>query len=158
MPCAFRRSDTILPMNHSPLFLGADHAGFKLKEAIKSGLAKKGVVVTDLSLVFKDGDDYPAIGRRVALRVTRSANSRGLIVCGTGVGVAIAANRVKGIRAVDGHSVDEVKRTRNDENVNVLTLSGWKMKPAMALKMISAFLATPFSTAERHHRRVKQLG
>lgn len=145
-------------MNLPPLFLGADHAGFKLKETIKSMLAKKGIAVVDLSPVFTDGDDYPKIGRRLALHVARSANSRGLIVCGTGVGVAIAANRVKGIRAVDGHSIEEIKHTRNDEDVNVLTLSGWKMKPTMAMTLIHAFLATPFSKAERHRRRVKQLG
>lgn len=145
-------------MNHPPLFLGADHAGFKLKEAIKNGLAKKDVLVVDLSPVFKDGDDYPAIGKKVATHVAKNREARGLIVCGTGVGVAIAANRVKGIRAVDGHSVEEIQHTRNDENVNVLTLSGWKMKPDMALKIVAAFLSTPFSTAERHRRRLKQLG
>lgn len=145
-------------MNHPPLFLGADHAGFKLKEAIKQGLAKKGVDVVDLSPVFKDSDDYPAIGKKVATHVAKNKDARGLIVCGTGVGVAIAANRIKGVRAVDGHSVDEVKRTRNDEDVNVLTLSGWNMKPTMAMTLINAFLSTPFSSAERHRRRVKQLG
>ena len=144
-------------MNHPPLFLGADHAGFTLKEAIKTGLAKKGIAAVDLSPTFKEGDDYPAIGKKVAAHVAKNKGARGLIVCGTGVGVAIAANRVNGVRAVDGHSVEEVKRTRNDEDVNVLTLSGWKMKPTMAMKIIDAFLATPFSTAERHRRRVKQL-
>ncbi|MFH1078039.1 MAG: RpiB/LacA/LacB family sugar-phosphate isomerase [Patescibacteria group bacterium] len=144
-------------MKKQTIVLGADHAGFELKESMKTHLLKRGMEVYDLSPRFEDGDDYPAIGRTVAKTVAAAAKVRGLLVCGSGVGVAIAANRVKGARAVDGHTAAEVKRAREHNDVNILTLSGTDLTTAAAAKIVDVFLATPASTAARHRRRVEQL-
>ncbi|MBU1349121.1 RpiB/LacA/LacB family sugar-phosphate isomerase [Patescibacteria group bacterium] len=145
-------------MSMQTIVMGADHAGFALKEAVKVHLIRRGAEVRDLSPRFTASDDYPAIGRKVATAVAKDRNARGILVCGSGVGVAIAANRVRGARAVDGHTPTKTKLAREHNDVNILTLSGWSMKPAAAAKLVDVFLSTPASTAARHRRRVKQLG
>jgi ribose 5-phosphate isomerase B len=145
-------------MKTQTIYLGADHAGFALKEKVKLGLLGLGHEVHDTSPRLKEGDDYPLRGRKVAKLVAKDAKSRGILVCGSGVGVAIAANRVKGVRAFDGHTVAEVKMAREHNDANVLTLSGWKTSVNDAMKLVDAFLKTPSSTAARHQRRIKQLG
>jgi len=144
-------------MTTQTIVLGADHAGFTLKEKVRRELLRRGCDVHDATPRFKAGDDYPLAGRKVAKLVAKDKKSRGIIVCGSGVGVAIAANRIKGIRAMDGHAPAEVKLAREHNDVNVLTLSGWKMSAIAAMKLVDAFLKTPFSNAARHRRRVKQL-
>jgi ribose 5-phosphate isomerase B len=139
------------------LYLGADHAGFKLKEKLKPFLLKMGFAVKDLTPKFVPGDDYPRIGEAMAKRTARDKKSFGVLVCGSGVGVAIAANRIKGSRAVEGYSVPQVKLAREHNDVNVLTLGGWNTNQWKARKLIRAFLSTKASTAKRHKRRVKQL-
>lgn len=139
------------------LFLGADHAGFALKEKLVPLLRKQGYDVRDLTPVFEEGDDYPPIGKAVARRVAGS-HAKGVLICGSGVGVAIAANRIKGARAVEAHSGQQIKKAREHNDVNVLTLSGWNNTAAKAMKFIRTFAQTPFSTAARHRRRVKELG
>jgi ribose 5-phosphate isomerase B len=145
-------------MKTQTIVLGADHAGFALKERVKRELLDRGCDVHDATPRFKAGDDYPLAARKVAKLVSKDTKDRGILVCGSGVGVAIAANRMKGIRAMDGHAVAEVKLAREHNDVNVLTLSGWKMSLKDAMKLADAFLTTPFSNAARHLRRVKQLG
>jgi ribose 5-phosphate isomerase B len=145
-------------MKNIPIIIGADHAGFALKEKIKLSLAAKQVTLRDLTPTFVDGDDYPKVGFDVARAVSKNPKARGILVCGSGIGIAIAANRINGARAFDAHSVEEVKLAREHNDANVIVLSGWKMKNAEALKMIEAFLTTPFSKVVRHKRRVKELG
>ncbi len=145
-------------MKQSYIVIGADHAGFALKEKIKQALTSERMEVRDLTPNFVDGDDYPKVGFEVARAVSKNPKVRGILVCGSGVGISIAANRVKGTRAFDAHSVDEVKLAREHNDVNIIALSGWKMKNTEALKMIEAFLTTAFSKAARHKRRVKLLG
>jgi len=141
------------------LLLAADHAGFALKEKLIPPLVKRGYEVCDFTPKFKDGDDYPLVARSLAAGVQGSKYAaRGILICGSGVGVCIAANRYKGIRAGAGHDVAEVKLARQHNDLNVLCLSGWKTKLADALKLIDAFLKTKASPAARHKRRVKQLG
>jgi ribose 5-phosphate isomerase B len=140
------------------LYLGADHAGWKLKEALKPKLRKLGISIQDLTPAFMPGDDYPWIAESVAKKVVKQKTSMGLLLCGSGVGMAIAANRIKGARAVEGYAVHQVKLSRQHNDANVLTVGNWHTKPADALKLIKAFLSTKASTAERHKRRVKQLG
>ena len=152
--------------------IAADHAGYKLKQKLAAELVKKGYDVHDLSPHFKDGDDYPgvadALARLVARRTSQSSQApatrdagrgtMGILICGSGIGVCIAANRHKGIRAGAGHDVAEVKLAREHNDINVLCLSGWKTKPADAMKLVEAFLKTKASNAARHKRRIKQLG
>jgi len=154
------------------LYLAADHAGFALKDRIKASLTKQGIKITDLTPVFKDGDDYPLVAQmltkaiasaspQVRLSVVRGTRYevRGLLFCGSGVGVCIAANRRKGIRAAVGHAPDEVKLAREHNDINVLCLSGWNhTDETKAMKLIGIFLKTKRSPAARHVRRIKQLG
>ena len=96
-------------MKQSYIVIGADHAGFALKEKIKQALTSERMEVRDLTPNFVDGDDYPKVGFEVARAVSKNPKVRGILVCGSGVGISIAANRVKGTRAFDAHSVDEVE-------------------------------------------------
>lgn len=140
------------------LYLGADHAGFKLKETLKPKLAKLGLKIHDLTPAFMPGDDYPWIGETVAKRTAKTKDSRGLLVCGSGVGMAIAANRIKGARAVEGYAAHQVKLAREHNDANVLTVGTWHTSDKDALKLIKTFLSTKTSNAKRHQRRVKELG
>ena len=155
------------------ILLAADHAGFALKEKLIPALVKRGYEVCDFTPDFQAGDDYPLVANQLARSLESEVRSpksggrgtryvvrgtKGILVCGSGVGVCIAANRHKGVRAMAGHDVTEVKLAREHNDVNVLCLSGWKTKPADALKLIEVFLKTKTSPAARHERRVKQLG
>lgn len=141
---------------HMTLFLASDHAGFKLKEKIKILLAKQKVTFDDLTPKFKAGDDYPLIAKRLTLKAERG--DKGILVCGSGVGVCIAANRHKGIRAAVGENEIEIKRAREHNDINVLCLSGWDLSAEKAMKIIHAFLKTKKSSSARHLRRIRQLG
>lgn len=140
------------------VFLGADHAGFHLKEQIKPQILKQGYKVIDASSTFVEGDDYPAPASIVAHFVSKTPGSRGVLVCGSGIGVTIAANRVKSIRAFDAFDEKTVKLAREHADANVMSLSGWRLTMKESLKLLDIFFNTPFSKAARHHRRVKQLG
>ncbi|MDD5437633.1 MAG: RpiB/LacA/LacB family sugar-phosphate isomerase [Patescibacteria group bacterium] len=139
------------------IYLAADHAGFALKDRLKAHLSRLGNKLVDLTPIFKDGDDYPGVAKKLTGKLSKAG--RGILFCGSGVGVCIAANRAKGIRAAVGHSTEEVKQAREHNDINVLCLSGWNhADESKAAKMIDAFLKTRASTAARHVRRVKQLG
>lgn len=157
------------------IYLGADHAGFALKEKLKtwltagrdtsrpynngrSAMAGRPYAIIDLSPRFRAGDDYPKHGFAVARRVAKTPGSRGVLVCGSGVGVAIAANRVKGARTFDAYDERAVKHAREHNDANVIALSGWHTPLSKAKKLVGIFLKTKFSSAARHHRRVRQLG
>jgi len=151
------REDGILSTSMKTIIIGADHAGFKLKERLKRELERLQFKVEDLTPQFKKGDDYPPIGMALARRVVKTKHN-GVLVCGSGVGMTIAANRIKGARAVLGHDATEIERARKDDDVNILALSGWKTTLAMALGMVKVFMKTTASKMPRHRRRVKQLG
>ena len=144
-------------MKSPTIYLGADHNGFRLKESLEKWLLARGYCVEDLSTKKAAGDDYPKIGFTVAKAVVKNPGSRGVLICGSGIGVAIAANRVKGIRAAAAHTPAEVKKARADEDLNILTLSGWTMSEKKAVTLLRPFLTAPCSRAARHKRRVKQL-
>jgi ribose 5-phosphate isomerase B len=144
-------------MKHYSIFIGADHAGFELKEKIKRELLKQKISFTDVTPKYAADDDYPAIGKAVAKRVASKKDARGILVCGSGVGISIAANRQKGARAFDAHSIEEVKLAREHNDANIIALSGWNMNLETAAILIKTFFHTPFSKATRHRRRVKQL-
>lgn len=139
-----------------PIYLAADHAGFALKEALKGLLEKNNIPTLDVAPVFKGGDDYPLVVKTFGKAMPK--NGRGILVCGSGVGACIAANRQKGLRAAVAHTEKEVELAREHNDINVLCLSGWNDKPKKVLALIDTFLETPTSKAARHKRRVKQLG
>lgn len=133
------------------IYIAADHAGFKLKQNI----IKKMKNLVDLMPKFKKGDDYPLIAKKLCNTLKKT--DKGILICGSGIGVSIAANKCKGIRAALCHSVNDAKNSRNDENANVLCLSGWSLTTDKALKIIKKWLSTPFNSALRHKRRIKQI-
>ena len=144
------------------IYLGADHGGFHLKEELEKYLAKSGYEVEDQgNNVLDPDDDYPQFAAKVASSVLASEDSeaRGIIVCTGAQGVAIAANRFKGIRASVVWDAHEARMTRNDNDSNVLCLSGRLMadNPSLWQGVVETWLSTPFSHAARHRRRVQEL-
>lgn len=138
------------------LYLGSDHAGYALKEALKKYLAKRFEII-DRTPEYVEGDDYPKIGFEVARLVADQPESRGLLVCGSGIGMSIAANRVKKIRAALVHTPAQAKLSRHDDHANILVLAGRLLSAAKAKTVTDMWLKTPPSSAPRHQRRVKQL-
>jgi ribose 5-phosphate isomerase B len=137
------------------LYLGADHAGFKLKEQVKKYLLSQKVKVTDLgNLKLDKNDDYPDFGFKVAKAVVKDKDSKGILICGTSFGICIVANKVKGIRAVSISNIKDAKISRSHNDANILCLSGWDLKLPMAQKIIKVWLETKFSGASRHIRRL----
>ncbi len=136
--------------------LGADHAGFDLKEELKGRLAAAGHEVTDLGTADRASTDYPDWAMRVAGAVAAGRAERGLLVCGTGVGMAIAANRHRGVRAVATSDLATAELARGHNDVNVLALGARLVAPALALRLVQIFLETPFEGG-RHVDRVAKL-
>jgi RpiB/LacA/LacB family sugar-phosphate isomerase len=138
--------------------IGSDHAGFELKERVKEFLKEKGYEYDDLGAEILDPqDDYPEYGRKVGEAVVSGEYERGIIVCGTGIGIAMAANKVPGVRAAPCNNTELARISREHNDSNVLALSGRMLEERNALDIVSVWLETPFSGAERHVRRIKQL-
>jgi ribose 5-phosphate isomerase B len=138
------------------LAIGSDHGGFALKEAIVRHLKKHRVAVKDFGIFTPDPVDYPDIAKKVSKAVARKSFKFGILVCGTGLGMAITANKVRGIRAVTVHNVFTAKMSRAHNDANVLTLGGRVLDNRSALKIVDTFLATPFEGG-RHLRRVRKI-
>src|SRR3989338_1795543 len=139
------------------IYIGADHAGFKLKEKLKNWLGKKYLEVEDVgALTFNQGDDYPDFAEKVARKVVRE-KSLGILLCGSAQGMCIAANKIKGVRAVVPFSVKEAELARKHTMANIICLSGWYFNPFKAKKLVWTFLRTPFYKDERHIRRVEKI-
>ena len=140
------------------IYLGADHAGFRLKENLKKYLTTKNFKVKDLGNVkFVKTDDYPKFADAVSLAVSRNKNHRGILVCGSGQGMCIAANKHKKIRAAFGYSSKAAKISRLDNDSNILCLAGKVLTTAKAKKIVTTWLETPFSKLARHQRRLQQI-
>ncbi|HEU0050631.1 MAG TPA: RpiB/LacA/LacB family sugar-phosphate isomerase [Patescibacteria group bacterium] len=140
----------------SPLLIGADHAGFSLKEYLKKELLLRGYSVTDATPKFAEGDDYPPIARQVAREIAKG-KKLGILICGTGLGMDIAANRIKGVRAVVIRDEEDAKLSREHNHANILILGGRSTKPEKAKKLVDTWLQATPSREARHLRRVKQL-
>lgn len=138
------------------IILGADHAGFRLKEVLKSHLINAGYIVEDVTPVFRDGDDYPPIAQAMVKRVLKG--DKGILICDTGAGMAIAVNRFKKIRAVPCYSELMARHARTDNDSNILCLGQETTPVSRAIRIVDLWLVTPFSKAARHTRRIKQLG
>jgi RpiB/LacA/LacB family sugar-phosphate isomerase len=137
--------------------LGADHGGFELKEALKQHLRQRGLMVTDFGAKSKDpADDYPDFAVPVALAVAAGQAEFGLLVCTSGVGICIAANKIPGIRAAIADDEKSANLMRRHNDVNVLCLSGDKTSPEAGKKILDAFLAAKFEGG-RHERRVEKM-
>lgn len=137
--------------------IGADHAGCALKQAIARRLASRGVACDDFGTDSDESVDYPDYARLVAQSVASGRADRGILVCGTGVGMAIAANKVPGIRAALANDRDTARLCREHNDANVLTLGARVTSTDEALAMVDLFLETPFAGG-RHQRRVDKIG
>jgi ribose 5-phosphate isomerase B len=136
--------------------LASDHAGFALKSHLVSRLAEQGHDVVDLGTDGPESADYPLYAEPAARLVGSGEADRGVFVCGSGNGVAIVANKVPGVRAVNAHDADEVRLSRRHNDANVLALSGQRLAAAEADAIVQAFLTTDFEGG-RHARRVNQI-
>ena len=136
--------------------LGADHAGVALKDHIKTRLEERGIAYTDFGTSSTDSVDYPDFAERVAREVAGGAFDRGVLVCGTGIGMAMAANKVLGIRAAP--VVDEVSAhmSREHNDANILALGARVTPPELADRLLTLFLDTPFGGG-RHQRRIDKI-
>ena len=137
--------------------VGADHGGFELKTKLVVLLQAKGYEVADLGTHSPQPCDYPMIGYKVAAAVASRKFDRGVLLCKSGIGIAIAANKVPGIRAGVCHNPFEAKRSRAHNDANVLVLGAEKLSEARTKRILETWLATPFESGGRHERRVKQI-
>jgi ribose 5-phosphate isomerase B len=136
--------------------LASDHAGFPLKDHLATSLAAAGHDVLDLGTDSAESVDYPRYAAPAARAVADGDAERGVLVCGSGNGVAIVANKVAGVRAVNAHDAGEAEMARRHNDANVVTLSGARLGPEQADAIVGAFLATDFDGG-RHARRVDQI-
>lgn len=136
--------------------LAADHGGFELKEKVKEYLQQKGIEVLDLGTHNEESVDYPNYGKACGEAVVRGDAERGIVVCGTGIGISIAANKVKGIRCALCTSTFMAEMSRKHNNANVLALGGRILETELALQIVDVWLTTEFEGG-RHQRRVDLL-
>jgi ribose 5-phosphate isomerase B len=140
------------------IYLGADHRGFELKEKMKYWLLDWGYEYEDMGANGLDPqDDYPDYARLVAERVVAGDDHRGIVICGSGIGVAIAANKVVGARAGTATNYEQVTAAVNDEDLNILALPGDYLNENEAKEITQAFLKAKFSQVERHIRRLNKI-
>ena len=136
--------------------LGADHAGYHIKEIIRHFLENAGYPVDDLGTWSEESVDYPDYGKAVADRVAAHQDVYGIAVCGTGMGMSIAANKVAGVRAAVAHNVDTARLAREHNDANVLAMGGRVVNGVEAVEMVQAFLNATFAGG-RHARRVEKI-
>ncbi len=136
--------------------VGSDHAGFDLKEFLKEQLKKEGFEVIDYGTHIKKSVDYPDYAEKVATGIQKKEVSLGILVCGTGIGVSIAANKFRGVRAARCCTVQDAVLAREHNDANVLTLGGRLVGNELALEIAKTFLETPFLKG-RHMRRVNKI-
>ncbi|MDF2950845.1 MAG: ribose-5-phosphate isomerase [Anaerocolumna sp.] len=134
--------------------LGCDHGGFDLMQEVKKHLEDRKIEYKDFGTFTKDSCDYPDYGKKVAEAVISKECELGILICGTGIGISIAANKVKGIRAALCTDCFTAQATREHNNANILAMGGRVIGPGVALKIVDTFLDTPFSNDERHIRRI----
>ena len=135
--------------------IASDHGGYQLKEEIKKYLEGRSIEVVDLGTNSEESVDYPIYGKACGEAVMSGKADRGIVCCGTGIGISIAANKVKGIRAALCTDCFTAEATRQHNDANILALGGRVVGPGLALKIVDTFLDTPFSNAERHKRRIE---
>jgi ribose 5-phosphate isomerase B len=137
--------------------IGSDHAGFGLKEQVAPILESAGHEVIDVGTNSDESVDYAQFAAPAARMVATGEAERAVVVCGSGVGVSIVANKVEGVRAVNAHDAEEAEMSRRHNDANVLALAGRRLEPGTAREIVERFLETEFEGG-RHERRVDQIG
>uniref|UniRef100_A0A7C5ZD39 Ribose 5-phosphate isomerase B n=1 Tax=Caldicellulosiruptor owensensis TaxID=55205 RepID=A0A7C5ZD39_9FIRM len=136
--------------------IGSDHAGFSLKEAIKKHLETRGIEYKDFGTYSPESCDYPDIAKEVAITLKNGEFEFGILICGTGIGISIAANKVKGIRAALCHDTFSAKAARAHNNANILAMGARVIGEGLACEIVDAFLSSTFEGG-RHQRRVDKI-
>lgn len=137
--------------------LGCDHGGYELMQEVKAFLTKKGLEYKDFGCYSTDAVDYPVYGRAAAEAVASGECDRGILICGTGIGISISANKVPGVRCALCSDCFSAAATREHNNANMLAMGARVLGTGLALKIVETFLDTPFSNDERHIRRIAQI-
>lgn len=137
--------------------IGSDHGGYDLKEQVKKHLEERGLEVKDFGCFDKSSVDYPDFGIAAAKAVASGECEKGIVVCTTGIGISIAANKVKGIRCALCSDTLSAKMTRLHNDANMLALGGGMVGTNLGLDIADTFLDTPFSREEKHARRIRKI-
>lgn len=137
--------------------IGCDQGGYALKQEIMAHLRKKGYEYKDFGSYSEESVDYPEYAKKVCHAIAEGECDRGILICGTGIGISIAANKIKGIRAALCTDCFMAEATRLHNDANVLALGGRVIGPGLAVKIVDTFLTTEFSNEERHIRRINML-
>ena len=136
------------------LAIGCDHGGYELKKEIETYLDQKGIAYKDYGCDSTASVDYPIYARKVAHAILDGECDKGILICGTGIGISIAANKIPGIRAALCTDCFCAQATREHNDANILALGGRVVGPGLAIKIVETFLETPFANDERHIRRI----
>lgn len=134
--------------------IGSDHGGYELKQEIIEHLKNRNIEYKDFGSYSKESCDYPVYAKKVAEAVINKECQFGILICGTGIGISIAANKMKGIRAALCHDCFSAEATRSHNDANILAMGARVVGAGHALKIVDTFLDTPFSDDERHIRRI----
>ena len=137
--------------------IGCDHGGYALKQEVMKHLAERGLEYKDFGTYSEDSCDYPVYGKAVAHAVADGDCDRGILICGTGIGISITANKVPGIRAAPCGDCFSAEATRLHNDANILAMGARVVGAGLALKIVDTFLDTPFSGDERHVRRINMI-
>lgn len=135
--------------------IGSDHGGFELKEYIKTYLAKKNIEVVDFGTDSLDPVDYPDYGKKVGLAVTKENYDFGIVLCGTGIGISISANKIKGVRAALVYDELTAKLAKEHNNANIIALGGRTTTKEEAIKILNAFMNSTYEL--RHQNRIDKI-
>ncbi len=139
------------------IIIGSDHGGYDLKDLCRAHLESQTQnKVLDIGVFSKDSSDYPDIAHKLAQAVAKGEYDRGILICGTGLGMSIVANRYKGVRAALCHNLYTAKMSRLHNDANILVMGGRVIGPGLAVEMVDLFLSTPFEGG-RHQRRLDQI-
>ena len=144
-------------MENKAIAIGSDHGGFELKQEIIKHLTKKGIDFEDFGCFSEASCDYTDYGQAVAEAVAAGKYEKGILICGTGIGISITANKIKGIRCALCSDCFSAEATREHNDANILALGGRVVGVGLALKIVDTFLNTPFSNEERHIRRISKI-
>ncbi len=134
--------------------IGSDHGGFELKQEIIKHLKERKLEFKDFGTNSTDSTDYPVYAKKVANAILDGECDKGILICGTGIGISITANRMAGIRAAVCTDCYSAQATREHNDANILALGGRVVGPGLAIKIVDTFLDTPYSGEERHNKRI----
>ena len=140
------------------VIIGSDHAGFQLRQRLTEWMTKRGYEVENVGPSTPEDVDYPLVARDVGQRMRGSADTRAVLICGSGVGMSMAANKIPGIRAVLAHDIYSAHQGVEHDDANVICLGGQVVGPWLAEDLVASFLSAKFEVREDFVRRVKQMG